>query len=162
MAFVNEDLLPIYPNGWVYDGVQYPNRIFSEWGDEQLSSVGVYRVVYDEAPIPEGKMLDGWTYEIEGHVANASPLYIDEAVVIPESVSRAQGKAALLGVGLLGAVEDFIDSLEGDEKALALLAFNETNEWRRDSPFLNQAAASLGVTQEQMDELFLEASGIAL
>lgn len=162
MAFVNEELLPIYPNGWVYDGVQYPNRIFSEWGDEQLSSVGVYRVVYDEDPVPEGKMLDGWTYKIEGHVANASPLYIDEVVVIPENVSRAQGKAALLAAGMLDAVEGYINTLEGGDKTLALLAFNETNEWRRDSPFLNQAATVLGVTQEQMDELFLEASKIAL
>ena len=162
MAFVNEELLLIYPNGWVYDGVQYPNRIFSEWSDEQLSSVGVYRVVYDEAPIPEGKMLDGWTYKIEGHVAIASPLYIDEVVVIPESVSKAQGKAALLAAGILDDCEGYIDTLEGDDKTLALLAFNETNEWRRDSPFLNQAATALGATQEQMDELFLEASKIAL
>lgn len=162
MAFVNENLLPIYPNGWVYDEVQYPNRIFSEWSDEQLSSVGVYRVVYDDAPIPEGKMLDGWTYEIEGYVAIASPIFVDEVVIIPESVSRAQGKAALLAAGMLSSAEGFIDSLEGDEKILALIAFNETNEWRRDSPFLNQVATALGITQEQMDELFLEASKIAL
>ena len=63
---------------------------------------------------------------------------------------------------MLDACEGYIDALEGDDKTLALLAFNETNEWRRDSPFLNQAATALGVTQEQMDELFLEASKIAL
>lgn len=160
--FIDENHTPIYPSGWVYDGVQYPNRIFREWTDKQLSSVGVYRVVTEDFVTPEGKEVGEWMYDIEGEIALATPIFVDSPTYIPESVTRAQGKAALLNAGLLEAVEDYINNLSGGQKVIALLAFNETNEWMRDSPFLNQAAAALGVSEEGMDDLFLTASKIVL
>lgn len=161
-SFVDINGNPIYPSGWVFQGVQYPPRIFREWSDYSLSNIGIYRVEYQDIPIPPGKQIASYTYTIEGYVAIATPVFEDIPVYIPESVSRAQGKAALLNAGLLGMVENYIDSLTGEEKIRASLAFNETTEWRRDSPFLAQAASVLGLSEQQLDNLFLVASNIVL
>lgn len=50
----------------------------------------------------------------------------------------------------------------GQETALALVALNDTTHWQRTSPFLNAAATALGLTSEQLDDLFIQASGIEL
>lgn len=161
-AFVNESCEPIYPSGWVHDNTQYPDRIFTEWQDSQLAAIGIYRVVFEDTPIPEGKRTSSYTYEISGDVALATPVFEDTPRVVPQMVSKAQGKAALLLSGLLGAVDGYITSLAGDDKILASIAFNDTTEWRRNSPFLVQAAISLGITEQQLDDLFLLAESIIL
>lgn len=88
---------------------------------------------------------------------------IEEVLSIPQQVTRAQGKAALIQAGILPSVISFIDSIEDEtEKALALVAINDTTHWQRNSPFLNRAADEIGVSQEQMDNLFIAASMIEL
>lgn len=78
-------------------------------------------------------------------------------------VTRAQGKAALISSGLWQGVLDYVESIEDTtEKALAEVALNDTTHWQRSSPFLNAAAKSLGLSDEQLDELFLNASSIEL
>ena len=81
----------------------------------------------------------------------------------PQSVARAQGKAALIGAGLWAGVLAFVAAIEDDtERALAEVALHDTQTWQRSSPFLNGAKAGLGLTDEQLDALFVVASGIEL
>lgn len=162
-SFVDINLNPISTyHPWVKNGVQYPTKIFTRWDDAELASVGIYRVIKEDIPTPEGKQVVSYTYSIEGNIAKATPVFEDIPRYVPESVSRAQGKAALYSAGLLQAVEDYIEGLVGEEKVRATLAFNETNEWHRDSPFLTQAATTLGLTEEQLDNLFILADSIVL
>lgn len=78
-------------------------------------------------------------------------------------VTRAQGKAALIQSGVWQGVLDFVDSIEdATEKALAEVALNDTTHWQRSSPFLNSAAQALGLTDKQLDQLFIDASKIEL
>lgn len=160
--FINESLEPISPTGWTYQGVQYPPRIFKQWTDQQLTSVGVYRVVYEELNVPEGKYVSGYTYNIEGNVAIAVPVLEDIPETVPERVSKAQGKAVLIMAGIWPDVEDYLATLQGEDRIIADLALNDTTEWKRDSPFLNQAATALGISDKQLDTLFLQASKIKL
>ena len=84
-----------------------------------------------------------------------------DAIVL--SVTRAQGKAALIRAGLWQGVVDFVNSISDPvEKAVAEVALNDTTHWQRTSPFLNEAANALGLTDEQLDQLFIEASKIEL
>lgn len=161
-SFIDVNLNTIYTDSWTYENTQYPASIFSLWDNQDLASVGVYRVVYDNTPPPEGKYVSGFTYEIVGDYATATPTYTDIPIVVPEKVSKAQGKAALLLVGLLSGVEAYIAGLEGDEKILAEIAFNDTTEWRRDSEFLNKAALAMGLSSEDLDNLFIAAEKINL
>lgn len=82
---------------------------------------------------------------------------------VPKQVSRAQGKVALIQAGLWQSVLDFVDNIEDStQKAIAEIALNDTTHWRRDSPFLASAAQALRLTEDQLDDLFIEAAKIEL
>ena len=86
-----------------------------------------------------------------------------EVSVVPQSVSRAQGKLALIGAGLWPAAIAFVDGItDPAQKAYAEVALHDTQEWRRDSPFLASAAAALDLSDEQLDALFITAGGLQL
>lgn len=82
---------------------------------------------------------------------------------VPQEVTRAQGKAALIGAGLWQSTLDFIAAIpDAMDRALAEVSINDTQYWSRDSPFLNSAKDNLGLTDEQLNELFITASKIKL
>ena len=82
---------------------------------------------------------------------------------VSESVTRAQGKAALITAGLWPGVLNFVAAIPDPiERALAEVALNDTQQWHRSSPFFNAAATALGLTGEQLDALFLAAAQIEL
>lgn len=82
---------------------------------------------------------------------------------VPQQVTRAQGKAALIQAGLWADVLAFVDGIEDPtEKAMAEVALHDTMHWQRTSPFLNAAATALGLTSQQLDDLFTAAWVIEL
>lgn len=84
-------------------------------------------------------------------------------IIVPDVVSRAQGKASLIQAGLWPSVVDYVAGIaDQTEQLLAETALYDTQEWRRDSPFLNAAALALGLTKEQLDQLFIAAAQIQL
>lgn len=91
---------------------------------------------------------------------------IDESLLgksVPKSVTRAQGKSALIISGKFDAVMQYVDGItDAEQKALAQVALNDTTDWSRESPFLNNAAAAIGLTSEELDDLFVSASKIIL
>ena len=103
---------------------------------------------------------------IDAHFPDAELLPEPEPVqasVVPQSVSRAQGKLALIQAGLWPAVIAFVEGIaDPAQKAYAEVALNDTQEWRRDSPFLASAVAALGLSDEQLDTLFITAGGLQL
>lgn len=70
-------------------------------------------------------------------------------------VSPYQGKAALYAAGLLDDVEALIASEQTDR--LIKLAWDNAGEWRRLSPMIVSLAASLNLTEDQVDQLFKDA-----
>ena len=103
---------------------------------------------------------------IDAHFPDAELLPEPEPVevsVVPQSVSRAQGKLALIGAGLWPAAIAFVEGITDPvQRAYAEVALHDTQEWRRDSPFLASAAAALDLSEEQLDTLFITAGGIQL
>lgn len=97
---------------------------------------------------------------------NGYPVLIDPPPAppyVPQQVTRAQGKAALIQSGMWQDVLDYVDSItDPQEKSLALVALNDTTHWQRTSPFLNGAATALGLTEQQLDDLFVQAAEIEL
>lgn len=82
---------------------------------------------------------------------------------VPTSVARAQGKAALIGNGLWSGVLAFVAAIEDPtERALAEVALHDTQTWQRNSTFLSAAKVGLGLTDVQLDDLFLAAAKIDL
>lgn len=81
----------------------------------------------------------------------------EPAVVVPASVSRFQAKAALHQAGLLADAEAAIAAAD----YIAQIAWSDAAEWRRDSPTIAALAATLGLTDEQVDQLFITATQIS-
>lgn len=94
----------------------------------------------------------------EVHAHHYPPLTPDP---VPQTITRAQGRLALYHAGLWPAVQSFVAAItNADEAFEADAALNHTTDWQRTSPFLNRAAAVLGLTDEQLDDLFREAAQI--
>ena len=78
-------------------------------------------------------------------------------IPVPQSVTRFQARGALLLAGLLDDVETAM-AARTDE--MAKLAWQYAQEFRRDSPTIAVMAAAIGITETQLDDLFMVAAGI--
>lgn len=67
-------------------------------------------------------------------------------------VGPYQARAALHGAGLLALVEQYMASEDADP--LAVLAWQNATEFRRLSNVVQAVSQALGLTDEQLDELF--------
>jgi len=77
---------------------------------------------------------------------------------IPHTVSPYQARAALDDIGLLDEVETLLTNPATPKKAK--LAWLHAQEFRRDSPTVLAMSAQLGLTEEQLDALFIAAAQI--
>lgn len=88
--------------------------------------------------------------------------YVAPAPPLP-AITRAQGKAALITAGLWADVLSYVAAIPDEtQKALAEVALHDTQTWQRSSPFLAAAAQALGLSDEQLDDLFATAALIEL
>lgn len=134
-------------------GVKHPAHVLQFWTPEELSEIGVHPVMDAEIP--------------QGHVATGSSLHWDGETVtqvfetepapppVPETVSRFQARAALLQAGRLGDAEAAVAKASDP---LLSLAWAEAIEWKRSSPALNALAEGIGMTQDEIDDLFRAAA----
>lgn len=80
----------------------------------------------------------------------------DVITQVPATISRFQARAALMDAGLLADVELAI----AGASPIVQLAWAEATEWRRDSPTMAEIGSLLGLTSEQIDDLFRAAAQI--
>ena len=84
-------------------------------------------------------------------------------VVVPQQITRAQGKATLTKTGRWSAILAYVETIpDPTEKAMVQVALHDTLNWERTSPTVLQAAAALGMTSAEMDELFISAAKVVL
>lgn len=76
---------------------------------------------------------------------------------VPASVTRFQARAALHLAGLLPQVEA---AVAASNDMLAQLAWADALEFERASPTIAAIAAAIGLTEAQIDALFVTASQI--
>lgn len=96
---------------------------------------------------------DAWRY-MDGDLVKVEPE--PETAPIPQSISRFQARAALLAADLLSDVEAAVAAAD----PFAQLAWAEAQEWRRDSPTLLALAHGIGLTDAEIDDLFVQAAAI--
>ena len=95
--------------------------------------------------LPEGTV-------IEPYVAPPTP--------IPTTLTMRQARLVLLGAGLLNSVATAINALPSPQKEAAQIEWEYSNEVQRNNGFVSQLAPALGLTEAQLDALFL--AGAAL
>ena len=82
---------------------------------------------------------------------------------VPDAITRAQGKAALIHADLMPAMLAMkASTADAKDRALAEVTMNDAEVWRRDNAFLNAAGAAIGLTSAQLDDLFRRAATIEL
>lgn len=83
------------------------------------------------------------------------PLLATASVYCPP-ISPRQARLALLQAGLLDAVETYIAT----QPRAVQVEWEYANEIRRDHALLTDAAAALGLSEAQLDELFIAAASL--
>ena len=104
-------------------------------------------------------VVDAETGEVTGTVIVGShtPEPADLPVIaIPKEVTRFQALAALHFAGYLSSAEAAV--AQGD--VMTKLAWDNAQSFERSSPTLAALAGALGITDTQLDELFIAASKI--
>ena len=79
---------------------------------------------------------------------------------VPEVVTKAQAKIALLDAGLLDTVEAMM--VDPSTPRPHRIAWADAQEFRRTSPTLAAMAAALNLTSDQVDDLFIAARQVEL
>ena len=77
---------------------------------------------------------------------------------VPQEVSMRQGRLALLHYGLLDRVDQLISSMPGVQGKAARIEWEYATTIKRKSALVNSLISILGLTEDQIDELFILAS----
>ena len=89
----------------------------------------------------------GWLYENGEFVPPVDPEPVPEP--IPSSVTRRQGRLALLEAGKLVDVEAAVEA-----SGMTAQIEYEADTWERSNMFLQQLWTQLGGTEQELDDLF--------
>ena len=80
-------------------------------------------------------------------------------ILIPESITKRQAKQQLLLDGKLGQVQEVIDSIPDEtERMMAQLYWDDSTEFERNHPTLVELGTALGLTEAELDMMFINAS----
>lgn len=82
----------------------------------------------------------------------------DSPPAVPVSITPRQGLTMLSRAGALAQVLQALDAMEGQGGEEARIDFERATEWRRDWPLLNNMAALLGLSSDQVDQMFVSAA----
>ena len=110
---------------------------------------------YYQVDIPAGAPVPHWA---EGMTEVPVEPPTPPALTVPPVVSRFQARAALHLAGLLDGVETLMAAPE--TPALAKLAWADAMEFERQSPTIAALAGAVGLTEQDIDALFVTAAGI--
>ena len=89
------------------------------------------------------------------YVLPVLPVYTEP---VPASISMRQARLALLGAGMLASVGAAIAALPEPQKSAATIEWEYSNEVQRHNGFVEQLAPVLGLTTDQLDDLFRAAA----
>lgn len=82
----------------------------------------------------------------------------DPVPAVPQVVSRRQALRALLADGLLHMVEPAIAALPQPDRDIAMIEWAAATEFRRDHFLIAMIGTALGLTEQQIDALFIDAA----
>ncbi|MDR1350850.1 MAG: hypothetical protein LBJ59_08785 [Zoogloeaceae bacterium] len=140
---VNADLSPLEPGVFLIpaDAVDAPPP---EIPQEQRAKWGGDAWLFEDIPPPSPE-------------PEAEP---EPEPGVPQSVTMRQARLALLGAGLLDAVNAAIAGMASVEGKAAQIEWEFAQEVRRDNPLFAALSAQMGLSDAQLDELFI--AGAAL
>lgn len=102
----------------------------------------------------------GWVYSAQSGLSDPAPppATLPPARRVPQTVARFQAKVALLQAGHLDNIEAYMS--RPDTNRVTQMAWQDAQEFQRQSPTVLALAKLLGMTDTQLDDLFVVASKI--
>ena len=97
----------------------------------------------------------GWLYDGINFTSPPQP-----ALLVPQEVTMRQARLALLENGLLANVQPAINSLPEPDKTKAQIEWEYSNALQRSNPFVDVLGAALGLSSQDLDDLFIQASAL--
>lgn len=146
-----------------------PNVIFPAILDnEMLGYHGIFPLVSVKPDIPPGQIAEGFGVElVDGLwtqlwvVRDATPQELEQLKpVVPQQVTMRQARLALLGAGVLDQVAGAIAELESPHRETAQIEWEFSSTVDRGRPLVAMLGPKLGLTDEQLDQLFITAAGL--
>jgi len=77
---------------------------------------------------------------------------------IPQQVTMRQARLALLGAGMLSGIDATINSLPEPTRSAAKIEWEYSQAVQRHNGFVSQIAPAIGLTEAQIDALFVAAA----
>ena len=112
----------------------------------------------DAICIPADTGAIGWLWD--GDTLTPPPPEPPEPPVVPSAVTMRQARLALLGAGLLDDIDAAINGLPSPQKEAARIEWEYSQEVQRHNGFVSVLAPMLGLTEAQIDALFIAAAGL--
>lgn len=134
----------------------FENASYMQDGSVHAFRDGVETWIPASEDNPDWLALQAWVSE-----GNEIASYSAPAAVTPSSVTIRQAKLQMSRAGILGAVNDFIDGMEGQEGEEARIEWDYATELRRDHPLVAALGPQFNLTDADIDDLFVEAAKIA-
>lgn len=90
--------------------------------------------------------------------AEAAAIMAARTPTVPASISMRQARLALLGAGLLSSVDAAIAAMPSPAKEAAQIEWDYASEVQRENALIASLASGLGLTEVQIDDLFITAA----
>lgn len=97
---------------------------------------------------------------VRAYAASDEALRSVVAAAVPASVTMRQARLALRAAGKLALVDAAIASLPEPQKTDAQITWEFSGEVQRANGLVSQLAPALGMTEAQIDALFIAAAGL--
>jgi hypothetical protein len=84
---------------------------------------------------------------------------LEKELLVPKNISPRQAREIIIRIGLFNTVETYINNIEDETERLIARNYWEYSEvFERNHPVLLTLVSALGITDEQLDNMFIEAS----
>lgn len=97
----------------------------------------------------------GWGYDGQDFTAPTQA-----PAIVPQEITMRQARLALLDIGLLANVQTAINTLPEPDKTKAQIEWEYSNALQRNNPFVTTLGTALGLSSDDIDNLFITASGL--
>lgn len=121
-------------------------------GNPSILFSSAYAAQFIEVP---DEVMQGW---LEADGVFTAPPVAPPSVVVPQQVTMRQARLALLGAGLLSSVDVAIAGMTEPAKSAAQIEWEYAAVVERNSGLVPALASSLGMTESQIDDLFIQAA----
>ncbi len=91
---------------------------------------------------------------------NCSWVITEIPIQVPETIPNWSLRAQLQIIGLFNNVQSMIDNLTGNEKIIAMQQWEYGNQIQRYHPLVIQIGTELGLSSQQIDQIFIDANNL--